>query len=185
MATAHLLHTPVLVLNASYEPIHVCSARRAIVLIFRGRAEAVETLDIKIRSVRAEYPVPSVVRLDFYVRVPLKPLTLSKRNILKRDSFQCQYCGTKVGPMTVDHVLPRTHGGHDAWENMVCACLKCNNRKGDRLPREVGLRLLSEPREPNYVHLVWVVRRVTTAQSKYIRMFYGGDALDEVTAGGL
>ena len=149
-----VLSKAVLVLNQSYEPIHVCSARRAIVLIFRGRAEAVETLDIKIRSVRAEYPVPSVVRLDFYVRVPLKPLTLSKRNILKRDSFQCQYCGTKVGPMTVDHVLPRTHGGHDAWENMVCACLKCNNRKGDRTPEQAGVKLARRPRLPNHVTFI-------------------------------
>ena len=155
-----VLSKAVLVLNQSYEPIHVCSARRAIVLIFRGRAEAVESLDICIRSVSAAYPVPSVVRLDFYVRVPPKPLTLSKRNILKRDSFQCQYCGTKAGPMTVDHVLPRTSGGHDSWENMVCACLKCNNRKGDRTPEQAGVKLARRPRLPNHV--------------TFIRRFVGG-----------
>lgn len=149
-----VLSTSVLVLNQSYEPIHVCSARRAIVLVFRGRAEVVETLDAKIRSVSAEYPVPSVVRLDFYVRVPPKPLTLSKRNILKRDSFQCQYCGTKTGPMTVDHVVPKTRGGRDTWENMVCACLKCNNRKGDRTPEQAGVKLARRPRLPNHVTFI-------------------------------
>ena len=136
-----LLSKSVLVLNQSYEPIHVCSARRAIVLVFRGRAEVVESRDENIRSVTEEFPVPSVVRLGFYVRVPPKPLTLSKRNVLKRDSFQCQYCGTRTGPMTVDHVLPKTRGGRDTWENMVCACLKCNNRKGDRTPEKAGITL--------------------------------------------
>ena len=149
-----VLSQSVLVLNQSYEPIHVCSARRAIVLVFRGRAEVVQALDVGIRSVSAVFPVPSVVRLDFYVRVPPKPLTLSKRNVLKRDSFKCQYCGTLVGPMTVDHVLPKTRGGRDTWENMVCACLKCNNRKGDRTPEQAGVKLARKPRLPNHVTFI-------------------------------
>ena len=149
-----ILSRAVLVLNQSYEPIHVCSARRAIVLVFRGRAEVVETLDINIRSVSAVFPVPSVVRLDFYIRVPPKQFTLSNRNILKRDSFQCQYCGTTSGPMTVDHVLPKTRGGSDSWENMVCACLKCNNRKGDRAPEQAGVKLARRPRRPNHVTFI-------------------------------
>jgi 5-methylcytosine-specific restriction endonuclease McrA len=150
----HPLTRSVLVLNQSYEPIHVCSARRAIVLVYRGRAEIVEALDLTIHTVSKKFPVPSVVRLGLYVRVPPKPMTLSKRNVLKRDGFQCQYCGTRSGPMTVDHVVPRTRGGRDTWENMVCACLKCNNRKGDRTPEQAGTKLLRRPRLPNHVTFI-------------------------------
>ena len=148
------LHQSVLVLNQSYEPIHVCSARRAIVLVFRGRAQVVESLDISIRSISRAFPVPSVVRLDFYVRIPPKPLSLTKRNVLKRDGFQCQYCSTRSAPMTVDHVLPKTQGGRDTWENMVCACLTCNNRKGNRTPEQAGIALARRPRLPNHVTFI-------------------------------
>ena len=149
-----LLNQSVLVLNQSYEPLHVCSVRRAFVLVFRGRAEVVETLDTCLRSVSAQFPVPSVVRLDFYVRVPSKPLALTKRNILKRDGFQCQYCGVRRGPFTIDHVIPRTRGGKDAWENLVCACHRCNNVKGDRTAEQAGLALRRKPRSPNNVTFI-------------------------------
>jgi len=149
-----LLNKSVLVLNQSYEPIQVCSVRRAIVLVYRGRAEVIEALDIRIRSVSAQFPVPSVVRLCLYVRVPSKHLALSKRNVLKRDRFQCQYCGTRQGRMTVDHVVPKTMGGRDSWENMACACQHCNNLKGNRSPEQVGLSLLRKPRSPNNVTFI-------------------------------
>ena len=116
--------------------------------------EVVEALDISIRSVSAQFPVPSVVRLDFYIRVPPKPLALTKRNILKRDGNQCQYCGTRRGRMTVDHVVPRTLGGKESWENLVCACVHCNNRKGNRSPEQTGLSLLRRPRLPNNVTFI-------------------------------
>ena len=149
-----LLNKSVLVLNQSYEPIQVCSVRRAIVLVYRGRAEVIEALDIRIRSVSAQFPVPSVVRLCLYVRVPSKHLALSKRNVLKRDRHQCQYCGTRLGRMTVDHVVPKTMGGRDSWENMVCACQHCNNLKGNRSPEQVGLSVLRKPRSPNNVTFI-------------------------------
>ncbi len=149
-----LLNRSVLVLNQSYEPIHVCSVRRAIVLVFRGRAEVIESLDTCIRSVSQQFPVPSVVRLAIYVRISPKQLALSKRNILKRDGHQCQYCGTRRGPMTVDHVTPRTQGGRESWHNLVCACLRCNNRKGNRSPDQAGLALLRKPRQPNNVTFI-------------------------------
>lgn len=144
----------VLVLNQSYEPLHICSVRRAIVLVFRGRAEVVETLDTYIHTVDNAFPIPSVVRLGFYVRVPPKPLALTKRNVLKRDGFQCQYCGTNRGPFTIDHVVPRAHGGRDTWENLVCACHRCNNQKGDQTPAEAGLVLMRKPRSPNHVTFI-------------------------------
>jgi len=159
--TAPVLNRSVLVLNQSYEPLHICSVRRAIVLIFRGRAQVVEELDdLCVRSVASEFPVPSVVRLDFYVRIPPKPLALTKRNILKRDGYQCQYCGTKRGPFTVDHVVPKTRGGRDTWGNLVCACHRCNNRKGSRTPEQAQLPLKRKPHSPNNVtfirHLIGV-----------------------------
>ncbi|MDA0747060.1 MAG: HNH endonuclease [bacterium] len=159
-ASVPVLNKSVLVLNQSYEPIHVCSVRRAIVLVFRGRAEIIESMDFCIRSVTEQFPVPSVVRLALYVRIAPKQLALSKKNVLKRDGHQCQYCGTRKGPMTVDHVRPRTLGGKDTWENLVCACLACNNRKSDRAPEQAGLELLRRPRKPNHVtfisHLIGV-----------------------------
>ena len=146
-----LLNRSVLVLNQSYEPIHVCTVRRAIILVFRGRAEVIESLDLRVRSVSSEFPVPSVVRLCLYVRITPKQLALSKRNILKRDGHQCQYCGTRRGPMTVDHVVPRTLGGKDSWDNLVCACLRCNNHKGNLSPEQAGRALMRKPRKPTNV----------------------------------
>ncbi len=153
--TISLLNRSVLVLNQSYEPIHICSVRRAIILIFRGRAEIVEALeDLSLRSVSSLYPVPSVVRLDIYLRIPPKPLALTKRNVLKRDGNQCQYCGTKRAKLTVDHVIPRTRGGKDSWENLVCACQRCNNLKGNRTVEQVGLKMIRKPRRPNHVTFI-------------------------------
>ena len=146
-----LLNRPVLVLNQSYEPIQVCSARRAIVLVFRGRAEVIEALDLYVRTVSDRFPVPSVVRLGIYVRVAPRQLALSKKNVLKRDGHRCQYCGTRKGPMTVDHVVPRTGNGRDTWENLVCACLPCNNLKGNQTPEQAGINLLRRPRRPSTV----------------------------------
>ena len=152
--TVPTLSKSVLVLNQSYEPIHVCSVRRAIILVFRGRAEVIESLDMCIRSVSEQFPVPSVVRLGIYVRIAPKQLALSKKNILKRDGHQCQYCGTRRGPMTVDHLVPKTRGGRDTWENLVCACLCCNNLKGNRLPEQTNLVLIRKPRRPNHVTFI-------------------------------
>ena len=153
-AVAGPLNRSVLVLNQSYEPLHTCSVRRAIVLVFRGRAEIVEELDTRIHTVTDSFPIPSVVRLAVYVRIAPKPLSLSKRNVLKRDAFQCQYCGTRRGPFTIDHVVPRSLGGRDSWENLVCACHKCNNDKGDRTPTEADLSLMRKPRSPNHVTFI-------------------------------
>jgi len=149
-----MLNRSVLVLNQNYEPLSVCSARRAIVLVFLGKAQVVEAADRVVRSVSTSFPLPSVVRLDLYVRVPPRHLLLSKRNILKRDQHRCQYCGTTEGPMTVDHVIPRTQRGTDTWENLVCACVACNNKKGHRTPEQAGLTLLRRPRQPSTIAFI-------------------------------
>ncbi len=149
-----LLNRYVLVLNRNYEPLSVCSVRRAILLIFRGKAHIVEELDSKIRTVREHFPVPSVVRLEIYVRIPYKNIVLTKRNIVKRDRHQCQYCGTTQGPMTVDHVIPRTQGGRNRWENLVCACMRCNAKKGRQSPEQAGLSLIREPSSPHFLMFI-------------------------------
>ena len=105
-----MLERSVLVLNQNYEPMSVCSVRRALLLILRGKAETVEKLGEVVRSVTQDHPVPSVVRLGRYIHAPRRRVVLSKRNILKRDNHQCQYCGRRDGKLTVDHIVPRPRG---------------------------------------------------------------------------
>ncbi|HDM89668.1 MAG: HNH endonuclease [Candidatus Hydrothermae bacterium] len=141
----------VLVLNQNYEPLNICTVRRAITLLYLGKAETVITYNgEKFRSEKLAIERPSVVKLFRYIRVKRREIPLTKKNILRRDNYTCQYCGTREGPMTVDHVIPKRLGGEDSWENLVCACLACNNKKGDRTPEEAGMKLLRKPRRPNY-----------------------------------
>ena len=142
------LQTPVLVLNASYEPIHVCAARRALILLFKGVAAAEEHSRDLVHSATRAIPVPSVIRLLEYRRIPHQSRALSRKNILIRDRYTCQYCERVLpsGELTLDHVTPRSRGGESNWENLVACCHRCNNRKGSRLPEEVGMRLVRLPR---------------------------------------
>ncbi len=147
-----MIQKQVLVLNQNYEPLGICNVRRAVVLAFLGKAEIVDILkDHYLRSMKIQYPVPSIVRLRLYKRVPRKKVLLSRKNVLIRDNYQCQYCGRKNLELTIDHVLPRNRGGLDIWENLVCACTKCNFKKGNRTPEEAGMPLLSVPHRPNYI----------------------------------
>lgn len=136
----------VLVLNSSSEPLHVCDWRRAVSLICKGRAEVVEHSDRRLLT--EDFPLPVVIRLQKQVFVPYSPLAANRGNILARDRHTCQYCGTKRGEMTLDHVVPRSRGGGWTWENLVTACQKCNARKGDRSLSESGMKLLSTPVRP-------------------------------------
>ena len=149
-----MLERSVLVLNQNYEPLSVCSVRRALLLILRGKAETVEKLAEVVRSVTQDHPVPSVVRLGRYIRTPRRRVVLSKRNILKRDNHQCQYCGRKDSKLTIDHIVPRTRGGKSTWENLVCACAACINKKGEHQPEQVGLILRAKPKRPNNVSFI-------------------------------
>ena len=151
---APVLDEVVLVLNQNYEPLNVCSVRRALTLVFGGKATSVELGDRQVHSVTRSFEVPSVVRLERYVRAPRRRVVLSKRNVLKRDSYQCQYCGQADRKMTIDHVVPRKHDGPDTWENLVTACVSCNARKGDRRPEQAGLQLLRKPKRPNNVTFI-------------------------------
>jgi 5-methylcytosine-specific restriction endonuclease McrA len=148
MLTAERLHKPVLVLNASYEPINICAARLALVLILKGVASAEELAPLQVHSARQVLRVPSVIRLLEYRRIPHQTRALSRKNILMRDRYTCQYCQRTLpsGEMTLDHVTPRSRHGETTWENLVACCHPCNNRKGSRTPEEAGMKLMRMPR---------------------------------------
>jgi 5-methylcytosine-specific restriction endonuclease McrA len=139
----------VLVLNASYEPLNVCSVRRAHVLVWKGKAEVVEDLDRPLRAASSTFRWPHVIRLLAYVRVPRAvQRRISRRALFARDGWRCVYCGSAGGRLTLDHVVPRSRGGESSWENVVTACAPCNLRKGDRLLEESGLLLTRLPKAP-------------------------------------
>jgi 5-methylcytosine-specific restriction endonuclease McrA len=142
------LHRPVLVLNSSYEPINVCAARRALILVLKGVAAAEEHASMQVHSARQAMRIPSVIRLLEYRRIPHQTRALSRKNILMRDRYTCQYCQRTFnsGELTLDHVIPRSRAGETTWENLVACCHPCNNRKGNRTPEEAGMRLTRAPR---------------------------------------
>ncbi|HEY64749.1 MAG TPA: HNH endonuclease [Caldilineae bacterium] len=144
----------VLVLNATYEPLSVVSLKRAVVLLLKEKAEIVEATEAVLRSERMSLPVPLVIRLVYYVRIPRRlGVPLTRRTVMARDQYTCQYCGAQPGrsELTLDHVIPRSQGGETKWENVVTACRTCNQRKGNRTPEQAGLRLLNKPKRPRYV----------------------------------
>jgi len=149
----------VLVLNASFEPLSLISLKRAVVLLLQEKAEVVETdVTRQLRAERVSLPVPLVIRLVHYVTIPFGlKVPLSRRGILARDEHTCQFCSATAGPLTVDHVLPRSRGGRTSWENCVAACKRCNHRKGDRTPEEAGMRLARKPGRPHFTRVAFVL----------------------------
>jgi 5-methylcytosine-specific restriction endonuclease McrA len=147
----------VLLLNQNYEPLNVCRARRAIVLLMKGKAEMLAHLPEAVRTQRLAIPRPTVIRMLYQVRRPWPQVKLSRREIFVRDRFTCQYCGASAIELTVDHVVPRHLGGTRRWENLVTACRFCNLRKANRTPRQANMRLLTQPARPRsaFRHLVW------------------------------
>jgi len=144
----------VLVLNQDYSALTVCSVQRAIVLMHLQKVHLVEAVDGKaVRSPSTRMPYPSIVRLKAYARIPYKKVMLSRKNVLKRDHHTCQYCGSR-DRLTIDHIRPKSRGGRDTWENLVAACVTCNNRKGDMTPEEAGMELNREPFRPSYVMFI-------------------------------
>ncbi len=146
-----------LVLNATYEPINVCTVRRAVVLLLKERAEMVERAEMELHSVSCTIARPVVIRLVSYVRIPRDThrRKITRRAVFARDNWTCQYCGARSN-LTVDHVIPRSKGGGSGWDNIVASCAPCNRRKGDALPRQVGMHLRTPPRVPNatvFIHV--------------------------------
>ncbi len=136
----------VLVLNASYEPLNITTWRRAMVMMLKGKAESLE--QDSSRLIRPDTMLPTVIRLRQFVRVPFRELPLTRKNILQRDRHCCQYCEYKGPKLSIDHVIPRSRGGEDSWENVTTACLSCNVAKGNRTPKEADMPLKRPPRRP-------------------------------------
>lgn len=173
------LSSSVLILNRFYMPVHIVTARRAIVLLYRDLAEVIHVEDGQyynynfgtwleisefviadedmdpghrefVRSVNFAIEVPRVMRLYRYEKVPRQTLRFNRRNLFARDNYQCQFCEKQLPPsqLSFDHVLPRSRGGKTSWENVVCSCLRCNSRKGNRTPEEAGMKLVRKPVKP-------------------------------------
>jgi len=138
----------VLVLNATYEPINVCSLQRAVVLVLKNKAEVLERAARKLRSAAADHAYPLVIRLVYFVRVPRnESRKISRRAVFARDGYECQYCGA-ASHLTMDHVIPRSRGGGSSWDNVVTSCAPCNLRKGNRLPHEINMHPRTGSRTP-------------------------------------
>lgn len=174
-----------LALNASFEPLTILPVERALRLVIDSKAEVLEIDRSRIfRSARDEHPCPAVIRLARFVHVPRRfRRQVTNTFLFARDRYRCQYCGRHRAALrsreflTRDHVVPISAGGDNSWRNVVTACSSCNNRKANHSLQECGFHLPRTPVEPNYVELVWAVRRITDVQAKYIALFYGDEVL--------
>ncbi len=169
------LQTPVLVLNASYEPINICGARRALVLVLKGVARTEEEQGATLHAARVHMPLPSVIRLLEYRRIPHQTRALSRKNILLRDRNTCQYCGEvlSANEMTLDHVLPRSRGGLSTWENLVACCHECNRKKGSQLLHELtDMTLAREPRPFSLHTSRHIMRMLGSADANWRKYLY-------------
>ena len=164
------LNGNVLVLNLDYQPINICGTRRAVKLIFLGKAEILEDRGEFLASARGVIPQPSVIKLSHLIRRPQPELRLSRKAVFARDHYQCQYCGRNGVKMTIDHIVPRYMGGTFCWENLVCACHVCNARKGDRTPQHAGLKLLRKPEKPSFIpHISYTLYRQSVDEENWLK----------------
>ncbi len=140
-----MINLPVLVLNQNYEPLNICRARRAVVLVYCGKAEMLEDGSGFIHSIGQIFSVPSVIRLAYMIKRPRPKRKLTRLEVYNRDQYICQYCGKESRQLTLDHVIPRYRGGEHTWENVVSACIPCNRHKAGRTPEQAGMRLIRCP----------------------------------------
>lgn len=146
------MNRKVLVLNQDFSALSVCSIAKAFLLVYLDKAEMIANVEAQaIRTVSREYQMPSIIRLHHYVQMPYRGgVTLSRQNVFKRDTHQCQYCGSEKD-LTLDHVMPRSRGGKTSWDNLITACKSCNSRKGDLTPEEAKMPLRQKPFKPSFV----------------------------------
>jgi 5-methylcytosine-specific restriction endonuclease McrA len=163
------MYTPkmVLLLNADYMPLNITSFKKAYKLIYKGKAEVIEEDDMIVYTPKSSFNKPSVIRLKNYVYFNYRKVTLSKINILKRDNFTCAYCGAK-NDLTVDHILPRSRGGSNTWENLVTCCGKCNSKKNNKTPEEAKMPLLYKPYKPNFILFISKGTKIKDVWRKYM-----------------
>ncbi|MBV8424829.1 MAG: HNH endonuclease [Candidatus Eremiobacteraeota bacterium] len=161
----------VLVLNFTYEALNITTFQRAVKLIFSGKAEIVHGRDRVLCSPTWELRMPSIIRMLYYIRRPMQKVALTKKNVLLRDDYTCQYCGVRgERMMTVDHVVPRSRGGPSTWENLVCACMRCNNRKNNRSPQDSNMKLQRRPKTPKYIP--WIQIRRNTFPDEWHKFLF-------------
>lgn len=167
----------VLVLNASYEAINICNLKRAITLIFKGIACTEEETEHEIRSASMVIRVPSVIRLLKFIRIPYRAVRFSRRNVLLRDSYRCQYCGEQFPPamLTLDHVIPLSQGGKTQWDNVVTACKSCNIKKANRRPSEAGMSLLRKPKAPPIVYYLHLLKNIQGHHRSWQKYLFPND----------
>ncbi len=138
----------VLVLNANYEPLNVCTTRRALGLMISEKAILVQNGRGYIQAVKLKFPAPTIIRLSYMISRPRPVVKLSKSEIFRRDKYTCQYCGKMTSKLTIDHVIPRSKKGKHSWDNLVAACPDCNHRKGSRTRKQANMQLISNPKAP-------------------------------------
>lgn len=172
-----MINSSVLVLNQNYEPLNVCNARRAVVLLDRGKAEVLEHGEGGIRTPSYMYPLPSVIRMIYMIKRPRPQMRLSRREVFNRDKYRCLYCGRQTRELTLDHVIPRHRGGPHDWENLASACKSCNHRKAGRTPKEARMRLLEKPHAPK-VTSYYVVYRYLDRQDGWRKFLPGWEPQD-------
>lgn len=161
----NLLNSAVLVLNANYSPMTVCTAKRAITLYFLDKIDVLSNYNDKVHSPTVSLELPSVIKIKTYIKNNSMSVEISRKNILVRDNYTCQYCETYSNALTVDHIIPKFRGGQDIWENLVGACKNCNQKKGTRTPEEAGMPLIKKPKRPNRIH--YFQRYVKTKQTDW------------------
>ncbi|MEL7498903.1 MAG: HNH endonuclease [Planctomycetota bacterium] len=167
---SQVLQRPTLVLNRNWQPVNVATVARALVMVWSDTARVVDPADYQlynwndwadlvptddqpfVQAVSQRIRVPEVITLTEFNRLPSTTVAFSRRNIFKRDRMTCQYCGKRLKSeeSTIDHVVPRSHGGGSSWENCVLACVKCNHSKADRTPQKASMKLLNAPKQPNW-----------------------------------
>jgi 5-methylcytosine-specific restriction endonuclease McrA len=162
----------VLVLNSDYQPLNVTNVRRAVVLVYLGKADVLHTDSFAIATIKRTIEAPTVVRLRHHIKRPTPQIHLSRRTILARDDYTCQYCGRVADDLTVDHVIPRRLGGESTWENLVCCCRYCNVKKGDRTLRECGFKLRRRPERPKYISYISLNRYTANVEREDWRLYF-------------
>jgi len=145
------LNNKVLLLNNSYEPISVITAKKAIIMYFLDKVDVVKKSKIVINSLYLKFNIPEVIKLKNYIYIKHSKISLTRKNILKRDNNTCQYCGKNKSEITIDHILPKDKGGNDSWNNLVVACKRCNMIKGNYLLKDIDMQLIRKPFEPTKI----------------------------------
>ena len=168
----------VLVLNQNYEPLNICNAKRALVLIIGGKAEVLEHNCSEYRSPSRSFRLPSVIRLHGLVKRPRPSVKLTRREVFLRDSYTCQYCGVQTRDLTIDHVMPKSRGGAHTWENLVSACRPCNHRKGGKTLAEARMILRRPPVQPRAGRYYTIQRRLSNSpREEWSKFIPGFEAL--------